>query len=131
MSDPELDANECDDDTHDSDPESGLDPPSANDSTISKRKHPIHQYFLFEAESETSSCTIKGCKTKIKGKNTTILITHLNTQHKKVHEKYLKLTEVFDENSAKKNKLKRAKSPLKQNQMVYQNQTINNLLFSK
>ncbi len=37
MSDSELDPDECEYVTHESDRESGLDPSSANDSTISKK----------------------------------------------------------------------------------------------
>ena len=61
-----------------------------------KRKHPIHGYFVYSSESQTSRCVFKGCATKLKGKNPTNLVAHLKAKHRKEHEEYSKLKKAYD-----------------------------------
>ena len=58
-----------------------------------KRKHPIHGYFVYSSESQTSCCVFKGCSTKLKRKNPS---NHLKAKHRKEHEEYLNLKKAYD-----------------------------------
>ena len=72
--------------------------------TVNISNHPIHRYFLYNNESKYSSCVVKGCSTKLKGKNTTNLVTHLKTKHRKEHDAFILLQKLYAE--GKKNKSK-------------------------
>ncbi|KAI9559669.1 hypothetical protein GHT06_013674 [Daphnia sinensis] len=84
----------------------------------SKKRHVIHNYFVYSTTTKKSQCKKENCKTFINGKNTTNLKNHLKKPcHKTQYANYVKeVSDQRDVSSAKKSKVRESDQSTSTNQ---------------